>query len=465
MTEVRRRIVEGALAAVAMAALVGWAPIRQQQAQPARPGAAAQAATGQLDCASCHPAVHATMVGTPQEKAGRCLTCHPRAHEAVRTLYEGADTTVRPDRMYTARVECRACHTDAALAASSAAPRLAAIGQACVSCHGTRFDKILPRWTEGLDWRSRAVASYVAAANADATLAGRTDAPAALRAAAADLALVRTGDGLHNVTAADALLRSATQEVARAYRRAGASVPPAPALGPDPATTSCGYCHYGVEAVRDTVFGQMFDHADHVVAADVACSQCHSTYDYFTAGTHDADSRHGKTTVTAATCNQCHHVTSKLACTTCHRPADLATRPESVALPLHLQPAGAPTSRAVAFRHDVHAGVACTDCHTSRTAVELVARCTTCHESHHRDARDCTTCHGPQLLSLHKAADHLACAECHATTTLALLTGDRTFCVSCHVDRRDHQPSRECAPCHLQMSPAEVRARILGRRP
>ena len=381
------------------------------------------------------------------------------------TLYEGADTTVRADRMFLARVDCRACHTDAALAAASGAPRLAAIGRACTTCHGARFDRMLPGWAEGLNWRLRAASAYVAAANADGALARRAGAQARLRAAVADLALVRNGQGLHNVSGADALMRSALRRVAGAYRGAGMPVPPPPPLGPDPATTSCAYCHYGVESARDTLFGQTFDHADHVVGAALACSQCHSAADYFASGTHDVDPRHGKTTVTPATCNECHHATSALACTTCHQPAGLAARTEPVMLPLRLQPAGAPTSRAVAFRHDAHTGVACTNCHTSRTAVQLVATCTTCHESHHRDARDCTSCHGSQLLSVHKAADHLACAQCHATATLALLTGDRTFCLSCHMDRRDHHPSRECAPCHLQMSPAEVRARILGRRP
>ncbi len=462
MTDGRRRIVAGILAGLAMATLVGWTPNRQQ---PAPPRAAPHADSGRLDCTSCHAAVHATMVGTAQQKAARCVTCHADAHQAVQTLYEGTDATVQADRMFLARVECRACHTDAALAAPSAAPRLAAIGRACETCHGTRFDKMLPRWAEGLGWRLRAVAAYVAAANANGTLSGRAGAQAQLRAAVADLALVRNGGGLHNVSGADALLRSATRKIGAAYRAAGMTPPPPPALGPDPATTSCAYCHYGIEAVRDTVFGQTFDHRDHVVSAGIACARCHSSADYFTAPTRAVDARHGKTTVTAATCNACHHVTSTLACATCHARDALTGRAIPVTLPLHLQPAGAPTTRVVAFRHDVHAAVQCTSCHTSPTAMTTVAACTSCHESHHRDARDCTACHGPTLLAEHKAADHLTCAECHATQTLALLTGDRTFCVSCHVDRRDHQPSRECAPCHLQMSPAEVQAKILGRRP
>jgi Class III cytochrome C family len=467
MIEVRRRLVEGLLAAVAVGALVGWTPNRQPPPPPPPPPQQSVRDSGRLDCTACHPAVHATMVGTASDKASRCITCHVAAHDAVRALYSGGGTNpaVRADPMSRARVDCRGCHTDQALGAQSAAPRLAAIGRACTACHGTRFDKMLPRWAEGLNWRARAADEYVASANADSRLAVRPDAQARLRDAAADLARIRLGLGLHNVSAADALLRSAVGKTAAAYRSAGVSAPPPPSLGPDPAATSCAYCHYGVEGARDTVGGRPFDHADHVIRADVACRRCHSPADYFAPGTRAVDARHGQTTVTTAACNACHHVTSGLACTTCHTPQALASRTVPVTLPLTLTPAGAPSARAVAFRHDAHAAVACADCHTSRTSIRTVAACASCHETHHRDARDCTACHGATLATEHKAADHFACAECHATPTLALLTGDRTFCLTCHADRREHHPSRECAPCHLQMSPAEVRARILGRRP
>ncbi|MGH7689746.1 MAG: hypothetical protein ACREN3_09095, partial [Gemmatimonadaceae bacterium] len=271
MTGWRRRIVDGLVAGVAIVALAGWMPFRQQPASSQ--GGALPIDSGHLDCTSCHPAVHATMVGTAQEKAARCTTCHARVHDQVQALYAGtaADTVLRPDRMFLARVDCRGCHTDASLAAPAPAARLAAIGRACTSCHGERFDRMLPRWAEGLGWRLRAVAAYVATANADGAISGQRRAQASLRAAAADLALVRNGGGLHNVSGSDALLRSAIRKVGTAYRAAGRTPPPPPPLGPDPATTSCASCHYGIEAVRGSVFTQPFDHMNHVVRAAVAC--------------------------------------------------------------------------------------------------------------------------------------------------------------------------------------------------
>jgi hypothetical protein len=198
--------------------------------------------------------------------------------------------------------------------------------------------------------------------------------------------------------------------------------------------------------------------------ANVACTACHTSADYFVAGTHDPDPRHGRTTLSAASCNDCHHTRSTLSCATCHDATALATRTDSVTLPLHLRPRGAPASRRVAFSHAPHAGEACASCHTSRASVAAVGACASCHESHHRWATDCTACHGTDVRTHHRAANHLACAQCHALPTLQLLTGNRAFCLSCHVDRREHHPDRECAPCHLQLSPADVRSRILGGR-
>ncbi|MHB1861579.1 MAG: cytochrome c3 family protein [Gemmatimonadaceae bacterium] len=464
MTAGRRWIVHGLVVALATAALVAWTPGRQSPRRRAMPRPSTPM---ELDCTGCHPGVHATMTGKGAEASARCATCHVRAHEATEALFQGMgpDTTLQPDRMFVARVGCRSCHTDASLRDTAAGPRLDAIGRACTGCHGARYRDMLTRWHDGLTWRAQVAAAYVSAAEADRRLAARPGAQADLRSASADVTLVIRGGGVHNVLGSDALLRSAIRNVASAYRVARLSAPRPPVLGPDPGAVSCAYCHYGIEAVDATMFGQTFSHADHVVRADVACSQCHSSADYFAAGGRQLNPGHGKTTVTAAACSACHHVTLALACTACHRQQDLASRTDSVTLPLHLRPAGAPSSRWVAFRHGAHSAVDCTRCHASRAAITTVVVCATCHEAHHRQAVDCSACHSTTLLASHTAAEHMVCAQCHAPGTLALLTGDRTFCVSCHVDRRNHQPSRECAPCHMQMSPDEVQARILGREP
>lgn len=426
--------------------------------------------TIQLNCVSCHRQPHGAVVGAEPEWSAACTGCHTQAHQAIQELYTGlgagTDDVLRPEKMFLARVGCRACHTDSALAAGGPEARAAAIDRACTECHGQAYGVMLPRWTQAMTRRTRVAVEYVGAAKKDDRLATRPEAQRLLGSAGEDLTRVLQGNGLHNVPGADALLRSAVTKVASAYQAAGITEPPRPSLGPDPALVSCAYCHYGVEAVRDSVFGQSFAHADHVVRADLACSHCHTPADYFVAGTRRRDPEHGRTTVTTAECSQCHHVTTKEECTSCHTRGDLARRSEPVTLALQLRPAGAPTSRQVTFQHTDHPTVECTGCHTSRTAIRSVTACSDCHEAHHQQTRGegCTTCHGTKVISAHTAENHFACADCHARVTVQLLTGTRPFCLTCHVDRADHRPGQQCAPCHMQMSPAQVRARILGGR-
>jgi hypothetical protein len=427
----------------------------------------ALSSTIQLNCVGCHPQPHGAVVGAAPEWSAACTGCHTRAHGAIQALYTGlgAGETLRPDRMFLARVGCRACHTDAALAAGGPEAGATAIARVCTECHGQSYGAMLSRWNRAMTRRTLAAVAYAEAANRDDRLMRGPEARVLLDSAGDDLTLVLQGNGLHNVPGADALLRSAVSRVASAYRSADLPVPEGPRLGPDPAVVSCAYCHYGVETVRDSIFGEPFAHADHVVRADIACTRCHSPADYFIAGGRRRDPSHGRTTLSAAACSECHHGTSDLECTVCHDRGDLARSSRPVALALRLRPAGAPTSRQVAFRHSDHASVECASCHTSRTAIRTVTACDDCHRAHHSEAGNCTTCHGATVISNHTAENHLACATCHDPATVRLLTGTRTFCLSCHVDRVDHRAGQECAPCHMRLSPAEVRARIQSGRP
>lgn len=283
-----------------------------------------------------------------------------------------------------------------------------------------------------------------------------------IESAARDLGLVLEGGGLHNIPAADALLRSAVTRIAEAYRAAALAVPTPPALGPDPATRSCAHCHYGVEEARDSVFGELFDHADHILRADILCRECHSDADYFVAGSRAPDPQHGRTQVTSASCSDCHHVaSSELSCGHCHDRSSVTALAERMTLTLDLQPVEAPAEREVVFQHSDHLSLECVECHTSRTRLIRIPDCTSCHSEHHTRVNDCTACHGEVTKEAHSVESHFACAECHDRGTLEELAIGRAFCLSCHTELREHRPGRDCAPCHMQLSPAEVRSRIL----
>lgn len=374
-----------------------------------------------------------------------------------------------PDPMFTARVRCAECHTPAVDSAPPAR-RLAAMDRVCTNCHGSRFAGMLTRWSDGLAWRSRAVAEYVERANGDTRLGASPAARADVRAAGRTLAAIEAANGLHNVRGADGLLRAALDSVRAAYAAARVAAPPRPALGPSAASTSCLACHYGVEAVRDSVFGRVFDHGVHVVRGGERCSECHSAVDYFLVGTQNAgraepaiDPRHGRTMLTAASCSACHHsATPPASCVQCHGDDPRLGGAITQTLALRLTPRGAPTSRAVTFQHPQHRALQCAACHTSTAAVTTVTACNTCHTQHHEQASQCAACHGAAVHDAHTAKDHLACTSCHARATIALLTPDRTFCLTCHADHAEHKRGRECSTCHMQSTPAELRRKILG---
>lgn len=427
--------------------------------------------TMRADCLSCHAKAHQAVLGRGPAALVRCEECHANVHakyKSIEALYAGRtpDSAMHADPMFVAHVKCVECHTDSALAKPQAA-RAAELDAACTSCHGAKFGGMVSRWSAGMDWRTRDVSSFVNRAAADPRLTGNP-ARSPLRSAREAVAFVAAGGGIHNLRGADALLRGALDSVSAAYQAVGIAAPARPALGPDPASVSCVGCHYGIESSRDSVFGLRFDHGAHVINAGVACTKCHSGVDYLVPDKRDStkdvvDRRHGKTFVSAATCENCHHApTTNVGCAQCHTGDARLGRTIAVAMPLKLTQRGAPASRTVAFDHRRHGKLDCSNCHVNRPDVRTAASCTNCHQSHHEQASQCSACHGTTAHDAHKAADHLNCTACHARQTVALLTPNRTFCVTCHADHKDHKPGRECSSCHMQSSPAELKKKILS---
>jgi hypothetical protein len=424
------------------------------------------------DCTGCHTRAHDLVLGKGANAAERCVGCHEKVHpehKPIEAFYAGEQGwgSVHPDPMFKARVDCADCHVDSTLAVKGTA-RLARLDRVCTNRHGTRFAGILTRWNAGMRWRIDAVSTYVARACNDPRLSSG-GARTRLDDAKSFLATVAAGGALHNVRGADALLRDAMDATTAAYTAARVEVPERPVLGSDATGVTCIGCHYGIETAKDTAFGKPFDHSAHILRGDVACVKCHSNADFLVDDERSVDlkkrrvdPRHGKTTLTSASCNECHHApASTVACTSCHK-SDVLPRAIRVTLPLKLNAKGAPTSRVIAFEHRNHSKAECASCHTSKAEVKKVATCASCHDTHHRDATQCAKCHSDDTRVAHKAQDHFSCTSCHAKETVAALTPNRAFCVSCHAKQADHKPDRECSTCHMQGSPADIRKRIIG---
>lgn len=190
-----------------------------------------------------------------------------------------------------------------------------------------------------------------------------------------------------------------------------------------------------------------FPHARHTT---FACITCHTTR-----------TGHGNLTFVAPRgCQLCHHQKAATAdCAACHD-----TLRADAALALVIGAAGRPgRERAVAFQHTTHQAVRCVQCHD--TPVSLVpspanATCRSCHADHHTERRACSACHGnadPRGTHASFAEFHVGCDKCHGGATVARLVPDRSFCLTCHADRREHEAGRECTTCHFLASPEQFR--------
>jgi hypothetical protein len=117
----------------------------------------------------------------------------------------------------------------------------------------------------------------------------------------------------------------------------------------------------------------------------------------------------------------------------------------------------------VTFQHATHQALRCVQCHDTPVSLApspAVATCGACHDAHHDAGRSCEVCHGgadPHGTHAALSEFHVSCDNCHAGATIARLTPDRVFCLTCHQDRRDHEAGRQCATCHFLASPEQMK--------
>ena len=200
------------------------------------------------------------------------------------------------------------------------------------------------------------------------------------------------------------------------------------------------------------------DSFPHVRHKRLACITCHAS-----------GGQHGRLTFEPPRgCQICHHQRPQQAeCTKCHA-AEERSQPRHLTIGIAIRDSAA-RNRPVNFAHQTHSELRCVQCHTEPVtlAPAPAARgCQDCHANHHTADRACATCHsGAQLRTAHAknpAASHRACDACHTAATVALLTPDRSFCLTCHQRRGDHYTQGQCTTCHFLKPPAEYRSHLLG---
>jgi len=182
-------------------------------------------------CLDCHSEIHHQLVpmgalGAKNEPGflssviANCANCHPNQHLEQLELLSGVGGVgvpkSDPNLMFGSRTNCLGCHTDHTVG-SRGGEVVRGNVNGCIACHGDRYKDTFKKWQQGLELSlTDAGEAYEKASKAldkakDITPEGRTKVTTLLAGARADLQLVKTGNGVHNVMYSMELLDSVTR--------------------------------------------------------------------------------------------------------------------------------------------------------------------------------------------------------------------------------------------------------------
>lgn len=326
-------------------------------------------AKNKIECNQCHLDIQHKIVKDVQAIAD-CQSCHTNLHQAQKVLYtgeggQGVDHPM-PNVMLEKGLSCKGCHmfheeTGGRLIKSSTA---VSKQEACESCHGKGYARILKDWEAAAIKKLAAVDAIYKKASAEVQAAkepARTQAMKLLEEAAFNYDIVERGKIVHNITYAQELLRASVDRIEKALALVGSSYKPdrLDFASPKPGN-SCLSCHAGIEEITKPIFGLVFPHKNHVAVQNLSCSTCHSNA-----------RKHGEFVATKANCAVCHHKDTKKDCGGCH------TLQNSLY-------AGGPVQGLTAPKDVMaEAEVGCIDCHLGGTKAVVrpgPAACVACHD-------------------------------------------------------------------------------------
>lgn len=179
-------------------------------------------------CLDCHSEIHHQLVrgqtpaGHPQFLAAglaNCTQCHPNHHAEQVQLLSGVGGAGVPkgdaNLMFGSRTNCFGCHIKQVTSDHGGVTMRGAVN-GCVACHGEAHNKTFDQWKRGVKVVLEDAEDAYQSAKKMLDAAKELDAEAQrkagdlLNSAKADLRLVKTGNGVHNVMYSIALLDSVT---------------------------------------------------------------------------------------------------------------------------------------------------------------------------------------------------------------------------------------------------------------
>jgi hypothetical protein len=303
-----------------------------------------------------------------------CEVCHSAIHSGPKEMFmgeggKGAPPT--PSHMFTARLDCLACHIQqkgAELGMGRDGLTFIASERACTNCHGDKYAGMLKDWKDTFDVMIRDIDPKLRAARQSLEKAGADEgkmkeARKLLEEAKYNIDFLKIGKGVHNPFYASELIQVADRNLDHLFRLMGQSPPVLPPQSPIKGGYCASLCHAkaGVKVPKETTWeGTKLPHTRHAFDFGLGCTTCHSA------------EKHKGIKITKKDCMACHHHPDNSQCSRCHQKQTALYQAQNL-------PVAVPEAKA-----SVKAGkIECVQCHDlskKQTLENLSFACTQCHD-------------------------------------------------------------------------------------
>ncbi len=321
-----------------------------------------------VECENCHLPIQHKSVSRTKDILPECQECHQTPHKAQFDLFSGTggkNVQDHPNPMFTAGLNCKACHLyhESEFGISG---KTLATGESCEKCHGKGYARLYQQWEENMVEKLGLVeiGLRIIDDGLDRNISNDNisrNTKNLLKDALYNYELVKTGNVVHNVAYSDQLLLDAYSNLQKILAAVGSdSTLPSLQLYNTEKPSKCQNCHYGQESKKVEVFGIKFDHATHILKNNISCLSCHSH-----------QNTHGETIMARESCLSCHHSQEETGCVKCHQ------------IQTHLYDGTIEISEAIQPDIMYDSDVECKDCHEDedQTITKAYARnCSNCHD-------------------------------------------------------------------------------------
>ncbi|MGB9700546.1 MAG: multiheme c-type cytochrome [Thermodesulfobacteriota bacterium] len=275
-----------------------------------------------VDCNHCHEEIKHGLKDTPARfMEYNCEVCHKAIHNGPREMFMGEGgkkVSPHPSHMFTARLDCLACHVQpkgAELGMGRDGWTLTASEETCVNCHGNKYQGMLKDWKDTFDLMLRDINQKLDLARQvlekqDSASSHYREAKKLYADAKYNIDFVKIGKGVHNPFYAAELIQVADRDINELFRLLKQSPPPLPPESPIRGGYCAQLCHTKARVQMPAMVyigGDKFPHARHAFEFNLGCTSCHSA------------EKHKEIKISKKDCLACHHSPDNKQCSRCHQ--------------------------------------------------------------------------------------------------------------------------------------------------